>query len=113
MQFPIQAAVVIGNDVTRSQGFYPLKAGLDFLWATVEEEGWWMGAEPIAGEEIAREKEIKALAIKTAMTLSMTGKMDDAQSAPVGQFGVGNEWLIDGNGPVPEQPTPNCLHEAA
>ena len=61
-----------------------------------------MSAEPVAGEKIAREEEIEALAVKAAMPLCMTGKMNDAQSAPVRQFSTGNERLIHGNGSVLE-----------
>ena len=113
MQFSIQAAAVIGNDVTRSQGFYPLKAGFDFLRATVEEEGRQVCTEPIAGEEIARKQKVKTFAVKTAVTLSMTGKMYGAQSTPVGQFSVGNERLIDLYGPVSKEGPPDRLHETA
>jgi len=113
MQFTVQTRVVIGNNVSRSQCFHPSKAGFNFFRTTVEEYGWEMGAEPVAGEEVAREEKIKAFTVEATVTFGMTGKMDDAESAPTGQFDIGNEWLIDGNGFVPQDATPDCLHEAA
>jgi len=72
-----------------------------------------MGAVPIAGEKVAGEQEVKALAVKAAMSLGMTGKMDDAQSTPVRQLDLGEKGMIDRNGLVPEKSPPSRLHKSA
>jgi hypothetical protein len=72
-----------------------------------------MGAEPIAGHEIAGEEQVEPLAVETAMALRMTGQMDDAQAAPIRKFLIGREGLLDGRGAVAEKPPPDCLEESA
>jgi len=72
-----------------------------------------MRAEPVTREEIARKEKTETLAIKAAMARRMTGKMNDAQSSPIGKFRIGNERLLDESGPVPKREPPGRLHEAA
>ena len=113
MQFAIEATVVVGQDVARSQRRHLAQAGFDFLRATIEKDRRQVGAEPIAGEEIARKEQVKPRAVKAAMPIGMTGQMNDAQAAPPRQFGLGDQRLIDGNASVSEDPSPDCFHETA
>ncbi len=113
MPFAVEAVVMIGNDQARVQGPHPRQTGREFFGATVEKGRREMGAEPVAGEKVARKKKMEAFAIKAAMARRVAGKRNDAQPAPVRKLGLGHERQVDGDGPVAKQAAADRLHEAA
>src|SRR5260370_33234078 len=72
------------------------------LRTTVKKCGRQMGDEIIAGEQISTEKQAKALTVKSAVTVGVSRKMNDAQTSPVRQFHFGMQRFINTNGPIPE-----------
>ncbi len=113
VQFTVKAIVMIWNYAAWVEFAHALQTDRKFLRATVQKGRREMDAEPIAGEEIAGEEEIEAIAVKGAVSLSVTGKMENAQAAPVGQFHLRREKLVDRRAAIMEGVATGCLHQSA
>ena len=73
MPFAVEPVVVIGDNVAGRECLHFPQAGREVLRATIEEGRGQVGAEPVIGEEIAREKEAVPFAEEAAMPLRVTG----------------------------------------
>jgi len=76
---------VIRNDLPGRKFHHSVQTGTVELRTAVKKYRRQMGKEAVAGKQVAAEEQVEAQAVKSAMTLRVSGQMNNAETSQYGK----------------------------